>query len=65
MIDFPRHFPDNPIRGKSNPINEKSLYLYEVDAQFYMETDRRLIFAIKTLVGKGLSWNMKPYSFER
>ena len=27
MIDSPRHFPDNSIRGTGNPISEKSSYL--------------------------------------
>ena len=52
MINFPRRFPDNPTRGTGNPISEKSHYLYKVDAKFYMETDRKLMFVIKTFVLK-------------
>ena len=30
MIDFTRHFPDNPLRGTGNPISETSPYLIEL-----------------------------------
>ena len=52
MLVFPRHFSYHPLRGTSNPINEKSPYLLKVDAQFCMEIDRKHMFVIKTFISK-------------
>ena len=50
MIDFSRHFSDNPFRGTGNPISEKSPCLKKVDAQLYMELDMRLMFVVKSFI---------------
>ena len=52
MIDFPRHFHDYRPRGTGHRISEKSPKLKKVDAQLYMEIDRKLTFVIKICVLK-------------
>ena len=46
----PSFFPDNPLRGRGNPISEKLPHLKKVDAQFYMELDRKPMLVIKTFI---------------
>ena len=49
MIDYSRHLRANPHRETDNPKSEKSPYLLKVNTQFYMETDGKRMFTVKTL----------------
>ena len=52
MIDYSRH----PHRETGGPISEKSPYLLKANTEFYMETDGKRMFTVKTL-------QFKLYSF--
>ena len=49
MIDYSCHLPANPHRETGDPISEKSPYPLQVNTQFYMETDGKRMFTVKTL----------------
>ena len=50
MIDYSRHLSTYPHRETGNPISEKKYpYLLKVNTQFYMETDGKRMFTVKTL----------------
>ena len=52
MIDYSCPLPANPHRETGNLIIEKSPYLLKVNTQFYMETDGKRMFTVKTLTFK-------------
>ena len=49
MIDYSCYLPAYPHRETGDPISEKSPYLLQVNTQFYMETDGKRMFTVKTL----------------
>ena len=49
MIDYSRHLPANPHRETGDPISETSPDMLKVNTQFYMETDGKRMFTVKTL----------------